>query len=170
MFERSKSVLSSLLTRPGPGFTMPLLKAQDEKRLASYWLSQVETADGLIVKDCYDHVIPVSVLEDAAVYFMLNHRVAAYRHLDKDGKRGATAGPVVGHGVVVGSWVTSRDWQAAVGLPEGALPVGWMVQTFVEKDSTWAEIKAGTLPDMSLGGDGALVPVDLPASAIAPKR
>lgn len=143
-------------------FTLPLFKADDEKRIAYYWLSQVETKAGKLCRDAYGHIIREGVLEDTAHYFMKTSRVAAYRHMDKDGKRRSEGGgPAAPVGTVVGSWVTTRQWQQAIGLEAGALPVGWMVAVHVENEDVWQAIKRGDLPCMSLGGMGELREVEV---------
>lgn len=141
----------------------------DDKRIAYYWMSQAETRDGKIVKDCYGHIIREAPMEDGAHHFMLKTgRKVGFRHMDKEGKRTGHAN-VVGVGTVVDSVVTSRGLQKALAAQCGGtcdLPVGWLVGLYFEDPTVWAAVKAGLLPEASWGGDGKIRVVEVDADLL----
>lgn len=130
-------------------------KSDDEAQVVYAWLAVAEEADGTEVVDSYGDVLDVPSLEETAWAFVAESRVAGVGHDD------------LGIGTVVSSVVTTRELQAAWGLPPGALPVGWFVGIHVTRPDVWARIKAGELPALSWAGvaetEDLIPPVAQPA-------
>lgn len=138
-----------------------LVKSDDEKRIGYYWLSVVETKEGKLLQDSYGHVIKESAMEDGSHFFMKHHRKVGFRHMDANGQRTGSDN-VVKVGTVTASMPLTKELAAALGIPAGTLPVGWLVGVSFEDEDVWQAAKAGLLPEASLGGDGAMEEVDIP--------
>jgi hypothetical protein len=137
-----------------------LLKADDEQRVVSLILSVAEEPDGTSVRDAHGHVIDAEELQRCAWEYMRSHRLVGIGHdiLDEHGY-------VVGksHGTCLGSYVLTRTVQKGLrelwGLPDGALPVVWLVDLHIPQDDDWQWVKEhGAMG--SLGGEGMLEAVD----------
>lgn len=118
-----------------------IAKVDDERRLVFGWAS-VAMKGGETVIDREGDMIDPRDLEDAAYSFVLKFGEANVNH----------AGPVVGR--VVESFVSTPDKLAALGLPEGALPIGWWAGWYIEDEDAWNGVKDGQYRSFSIEGVG----------------
>lgn len=115
-------------------------KSKEEEKLVSGWASVSVNADGSIPLDWEDDIIMPETLEKAAINFMLDYRQSGVMH---DG--GAV-------GTVVESIVFTKEKQAAIGIPDGTVPLGWFITVKVHDDETFAKVKNGTYKMFSIQG------------------
>ena len=115
-------------------------KSRDNERLVSGWASVSVNADGSLPLDWDDDIITPDTLEKAAINFMLDYRDSGAMH---DG------GSV---GTVVESIVFTKDKQEALGIPEGAMPVGWFITVKVHDEEVYAKVKDHTYKMFSIQG------------------
>lgn len=120
-----------------------LRKSDDDRRLVFGWASIAENEDGTAVVDKQGDVISPEEIEKAAYEFVLTSRRAGEMHVRTDGV-----------GKIVESMVFTREKMQKIGIPDGAMPVGWWVGFRVEDDDVWAKIKDGTYSMLSIGGRG----------------
>lgn len=138
-----------------------IAKVDEDNHVVYLWLSVIEKADGSAVTDLQGHQIAPDELEVASWDYMRNWRMVGMGHdiLDEDGR-------IIGktHGSAVSSIVTTREIQKAIGLPDDALPVGWLLGVQVDDSEDWAWVKeqAASADGLmgSLGGIGILEPVE----------
>lgn len=121
-------------------------KSDDEKRLAFGWASVALSVDGSVVEDCVDDVIDPGDLEQAAYKFVELYREGGEMH-----ERGGCA-------VLVESIIFTPEKIAAMGIPEGTVPVGWWIGFKVTDDDVWQKVKDGTYPMFSIEGTAVRVP------------
>lgn len=129
-----------------------IAKLSPEQHIASGWLYVSEEADGTQVVDHSDQYVLASDLEQTAYEYVLASRAGSDMHstfYTPDGE------PVA---VCVASVVTTREVQAAWGLEDGAMPVGWWVSYFVTDEDLWQRIKSGEIQMFSIGGSAVLSP------------
>ena len=122
-----------------------VLKSAPEQRMVWGWVS-VSTVDGQPVVDVQGDVIPVDVLEKAAHDYLRDSRAGKRQH----------TGPQTAE--LVESIVFTAEKQAALGIDLGR--EGWFCGFHVTDDAHWAAVKAGQLPDFSIGGTGTRVPME----------
>ena len=115
-------------------------KASDDQMLAFGWASVAERADGEVIDDYDDDVIDPAELEQAAYQFVEFYRDGGEQH-----ERG-------GVGRLVESIVFTKEKMAALGIPDGALPVGWWIGFRVLDPDVWEKIKDGTYSMFSIEG------------------
>lgn len=115
-------------------------KTSDDKQLVSGWASVSVNADGSLPLDWEDDTIPPSVLEKAAMDFMMDYRDSGVAH---DG------GSV---GTVVESMVFTKEKQEAIGIPEGTVPEGWFITVKINDKDVYAKVKDGTYKMFSIQG------------------
>lgn len=123
-------------------FTVEIAKARtsDDKQLVSGWASVSVNADGSLPLDWDDDVIPISVLEKAAIDFMIEYRDSGVSH----------EGSAVG--IVVESIVFTKEKQEAMGIPEGTVPEGWFITVKINDKDVYAKVKDGTYKMFSIQG------------------
>jgi hypothetical protein len=112
----------------------------EEQRLVSGWANISLMADGSIPLDWQGDVIPPSVLEEAAINFMLEYRDSGVMH---------TGGSV---GTIVESIVFTAEKQRAIGIPEGLVPQGWFITVKVHDADVFERIKQGVYRMFSIQG------------------
>ena len=113
-----------------------IAKLDPERRLVLGWVN-VNRVGGRYVVDRQGDVIPDEELEDAVLDYNATSRTAKVMH----------GGGKVAEGTV---FPMTRLIQQALGVDLGK---GGALGLFrVTDDATWADIKAGRLPAMSLGG------------------
>lgn len=130
------------------GASLELVKLDDEKRVATGWVSVVEDADGNQIVDSDGHLIPIEELEKAV------H--AAFAESGGRGK-GGDLHETQGLLDVVESFVVTAEKREALELGKG--PAGWVASFRVNDDEVWSNIKAGSRPELSLRGSGRGVPL-----------
>lgn len=122
-------------------------KLDEDRKLVFGWLSVAVDKSGNVVVDSQDDIIPEHELENAAYEFVLYSRRGDEMHAKKGVSR------------LVESMVFTREKQAALGIPEGVLPMcGWWVGFKVDDAEVWAKVKAGEYRAFSFGGRA--VPVE----------
>jgi len=117
-------------------------KLNEERRLVYGWASVAET-DGRLLVDAAGDVIRPDTLIDAAHRFVRASRLAGVGHRTPAGE-------------VVESAVLTRDVQRALGVDLGR--VGWWIALKVADDEVWRQVRAGTLPALSIAGRAAVRP------------
>lgn len=115
-------------------------KSKDDKGLVSGWASVAVNADGSIPLDWQDDVIPVEVLEKAAINFMLDYRDSGEMHKG------------LSKGIIVESIVFTKEKQAALGIPEGTVPEGWFITVKLLDPDVLEKVKDGTYKMFSIQG------------------
>lgn len=115
-------------------------KADDDRRLAFGWAYISEDAAGIQTEDWSGDQLAPDELESAAYQFVKLFREGGEMH-----ERGGCA-------VLVESMAFTKEKQAALGIPEGTLPVGWWIGFEVTDDDVWAKVKDGTYPMFSIEG------------------
>ncbi|MEG0754553.1 MAG: XkdF-like putative serine protease domain-containing protein [Angelakisella sp.] len=85
-------------------------KANEAEGLVSGWANVALDKDGNAPLDWQDDVIMPDTLEKAAIQFMLEYGESGVMHAGES------------KGVVVESIVLTKEKQAAIGIPEGAVP------------------------------------------------
>ena len=111
------------------------------------WAMVSKTPSGRDVVDLQGDVIDPYDLERAAIDFMVTSRDSGVMH------KGA---PVA---TAVASLVTTPEITKALGVPEGVLPVGWVIGVKIHDGETWDMVKRGDLRMFSIEGTADRVPV-----------
>jgi hypothetical protein len=113
-----------------------IAKLDEERRLVLGW-ANVNSVGGRYVVDRQGDLIEDTELEDAVLDYSLNSRVGKVMH----------AGDKVAEGLV---FPLTRFVQEVLGIDLGR---GGAIGLWrITDDATWANIKAGRLPSLSLGG------------------
>ena len=123
-------------------------KSDDEKRLAFGWASIALDETGAQLEDLQKDMVDPDVLEMAAYNFVRLYREGGEMH-----ERGDCA-------VLVESVVFTQEKMAAMGIPEGTLPVGWWIGFYVTDDDVWEKVKSGEYPMFSIEGTAVREPVE----------
>ncbi len=123
-------------------------KSDDEKRLAFGWASIALDEAGNVLQDQQQDIIDPDELEKAAYDFVRLYREGGEMH-----ERGGCA-------VLVESVVFTKEKMAAMGIPEGTLPVGWWIGFYVLDDEVWEKVKSGEYPMFSIEGTAVREPVE----------
>ena len=125
-----------------------IAKADEEQQLIFGWASVAKRADGEVVTDWQDDIIEIGELEAAAYDYVLHSREGGERH-----ERGGTA-------TLIESFVVTKEKQAALGIPDGILPEGWIVGFKVTDEAVWKKIKNGTYSCFSIEGRAVREKID----------
>jgi peptidoglycan hydrolase-like protein with peptidoglycan-binding domain/2'-5' RNA ligase len=122
---------------------VPISKLNDEQHLAFGWAQIANDKDGNLVIDRQkDFITDVHELEKAAYHFVLNSRDAGEMHIRK------------GVGTLVESMMFTPEKKAALGIPPGILPDGWLVGYHINDAEVWKGVKSGKYPMFSVHGRG----------------
>ncbi|BBK30577.1 putative serine protease XkdF [Stella humosa] len=136
------------MTEHSFALTVPIAKADATLRTVWGWASvSVEAGQPLV--DAEGDVIATDELVRAAHAFMAQSRRGAAGHAD-----GGDQTPAVG--TVVESLVVSPAIQAVLGMPPGR--EGWFVGIRIDDPDAWAEVLAGELTALSIGGRARRLP------------
>lgn len=120
-----------------------ITKVDDDKRLVFGWASIIKDVDGKVLLDRQDDFIDdEEELEKAAYTYVLHSRDGGEMHVRK------------GVSTMVESVVLSKEKQAALGIPEGIVPVGWWIGFKVNDDRVWDQVKKGDYMGFSVHGTG----------------
>lgn len=120
-----------------------ITKVDEDKRLVFGWASIIKDEVGKVLLDRQDDYIDSEdELEKAAYAYVLHSRDGGEMHVRK------------GVSTVVESVVFTKEKQAALGIPEGTMPVGWWVGFKVNDDRVWNEVKKGNYIGFSVHGTG----------------
>lgn len=124
-----------------------IMKSDDEKMLAFGWASVSVRVDGEVIEDWQGDIIEPGELEDAAYEYVRLYGEGGEMH-----ERGGVA-------VLIESAVFTEEKMQAMGIPAGALPVGWWIGFKVTDDKVWKKVKDGTYPMFSIEGEAERVEV-----------
>jgi len=124
-----------------------ITKANDDKMLAFGWANVAVTADGERIEDWQHDIIEPEELENAAYNFVELYREGGEMH-----ERGGVA-------VLIESVVFTEEKMKAMGIPAGALPVGWWIGFKVLDEDVWEKVKSGEYPMFSIEGEAQRVEV-----------
>ena len=122
-------------------------KSDDDKRLAFGWAYVAQDEAGNQTTDWSGDQLDPEELERAAYGFVELYREGGEMH-----ERGGCA-------VLVESIVFTKEKQAALGVPDGTLPVGWWIGFRVTDDDVWAKVKDGSYSMFSIEGTAVRIPV-----------
>ena len=115
-------------------------KSDHDRRLVFGWAYVSKDEAGNQTEDWSGDQLAPEELESAAYQFVKLYREGGEMH-----ERGGVA-------VLVESMVFTKEKQAALGIPEGTLPVGWWIGLKVTDESVWEKVKDGTYPMFSIEG------------------
>ena len=115
-------------------------KSRDDLGLVSGWANVSVNADGSIPMDWQDDLIPIEVLEKAAISFMKDFRESGVMH------EGSS------QGTVVESIVFTKEKQEAMGIPAGTVPQGWFITVKIDNPELFAKVKKGKYRMFSIQG------------------
>lgn len=120
--------------------TFDIVSKREDERVVYGWAMVSMTPSGAPIVDLQGDMVEPDVLEKAAHEFMVASRDSGVMH---DGAAIAT---------VVASLVTTPAVTKAMGVPDGVLPVGWMIGVKVHDGPTWEKVKRGELKMFSIEG------------------
>ena len=123
------------------GNPIEVVKADDDRRQVFGWASVAFTADGEQVVDSHGDVIDEVELEAAAYDFLRSGGWSGDEHSDQ-----------TPFSLVIESVVMTRDKQAAMGIADGTMPVGWWIGVQITDADLWEKIRAGARPAFSIQG------------------
>lgn len=124
-------------------------KRDNPRQMVFGWAQVARLADGSEKVDKQgDFIANVEDLEDAAYEFTLNSRDGGEMHIRKGVSR------------LVESFVSTVDKQRAMGIPPGAIPVGWWVGFKVDDPAVWEKVVKGDYPMFSVHGRGVRKAID----------
>jgi len=116
-----------------------IIKSDEQGRVFG-WANVAFTADGQQVEDLQKDLIDEADLEEAAYKFMAEFQTAGEMHQR------------MGVAKVIESCVFTKEKQAAMGIPEGTLPVGWWLGLEVTDDAVKKAVQDRKLTAFSIGG------------------
>ena len=123
-------------------------KTNNEKMQAFGWASVAIAENGETLEDWQGDIIEPEELESAAYKF-----VDLYREGGEMDERGGVAYLIV-------SVVFTEEKMAAMGIPEGTLPVGWWIGFQLTDADVWEKVKDGTYSMFSIEGEAERVKVN----------
>ena len=111
-----------------------------EKRWKTGRANVAITENGEQISDLQEDMVDPEVLEQAAYQFVELYREGGEMH-----ERGGVA-------YLIESVVFTEEKMAAMGIPEGTLPVGWWIGFQVTDADVWEKVKDGTYSMFSIEG------------------
>lgn len=118
-------------------------KSDDEKQMVFGWCSIAKDKGGNEIVDKQGDVLDdIDQMEHVAYDFVLHSRDGGEMHVRK------------GVSTLVESFVSTPEKWAAMGIPEGTLPVGWWVGFKVNDANVWKSVKDGKYKMFSVHGSG----------------
>lgn len=150
--EKSVFSFGEIVGQPAPGdgqvtALFKIRRADEEERLAFGWAYVAQDEEGEQTEDWSGDQLDPAELEEAAYRFVELYREGGEMH-----QRG-------GVGVLVESVVFTANKMAALGIPEGTLPVGWWIGFRVTDEDVWAKVKDGTYSMLSIEGEAVRVEI-----------
>ena len=125
-------------------------KSDTEKKQVFGWASVAITEAGDQIEDWQGDMIDPEDLEQAAYEYVRLYRDGGEMH--EPSKRIVAT--------LIESVVFTPEKLAAMGIPEGTLPVGWWIGFQVLDDDVWGKIKDGTYSMFSIEGEAERVEVE----------
>lgn len=111
-------------------------------------MSVATRANGEVVVDKQGDVLDdIDAMENVAYDFVLNSRDGGEMHIRK------------GVSTLVESFVSTPEKWAAMGIPEGVLPIGWWGGFHVDDSEVWKGVKDGKYKMFSVHGTGRRVAI-----------
>lgn len=123
-------------------------KTNNEKMQAFGWASVAIAENGETLEDWQGDIIEPDELESAAYKFVDLYREGGEMH-----ERGGVA-------YLIESVVFTEEKMAAMGIPEGTLPVGWWIGFQLTDADVWQKVKDGTYSMFSIEGEAERVKVN----------
>ncbi len=127
-----------------------IAKMDEDKKLAFGWANVSIRSNGEVIEDWQEDIVEPEELEQAAYSFVELYREGGEMH-----ERGGVA-------VLIESVVFTEEKMAAIGIPEGTLPIGWWIGFKVLDDDVWGKVKDGTYSMFSIEGEANRVEVEDP--------
>lgn len=124
-----------------------IAKKDTEKRQVFGWANISIDKDGNQVTDYQLDQIDPDELEKAAYKYVMFARKGGEMH-----ERPSVA-------TCIESMVFTKEKQAAMGIPDGVLPVGWWLGFKVLDEDVWDKIKSGEYSMFSIGGKAKRTPI-----------
>ena len=115
-------------------------KYDDDQMLAFGWANVSMRVGDELITDWQEDMIEPEELEAAAYEFVELYREGGEMH-----ERGGVA-------TLIESVVFTKEKMAALGIPEGTLPIGWWIGFKVTDKDVWARVKDGTYSMFSIEG------------------
>lgn len=125
-------------------------KADGDSRLVFGWANVAVSREGEPVVDLQDDMIEPEELEQAVYDYVLDFRDGGEVHDPARRKRAR----------LVESCMFTAEKLAAMGLPQGAVPLGWWVGFHVDDDETWEKVKNGAYRMFSIEGMALRTPLE----------
>jgi hypothetical protein len=126
-----------------------IAKADEDQRIVFGWAYVTHDSEGNVnVDKSGDFIDAVEEIEKSAYDFVLHSRNGDADHTN------------VKAATLVESIVFTPEKIEKMGLPSGAVPLGWWLGFKVEDDDTWARVKKGELRAFSIHGKGTRKSVD----------
>lgn len=122
-----------------------VMKSDDDKMLAFGWANVSMRVGGELIEDWQSDIIEPEELENAAYEYVLLYREGGEMH-----ERGGAA-------ILIESVVFTEEKMAAMGIPEGTLPIGWWIGFKVTDKDVWQKVKDGTYLMFSIEGEAERV-------------
>lgn len=127
-----------------------ILKSDDDKHLAFGWANVAVTIDGQREPDLQGDLVTPEVLENAAYRFVEFYRRGGEMHYEGGGQVAT----------LIESVVFTREKLAAMGIPEGTVPLGWWIGFHVLDEEVWEKVKTGEYSMFSIEGEARRVPTN----------
>lgn len=140
-----KQQVTKRFTADDMAVTTEISKTDTDKRQIFGWASVVEK-NGVPVVDLQGDYISVEEVEKAAYEYVQKSRKGGNQH-QRDGEAPVHVSDMIE------SFVVTPEKKEKLGLPDD-LPTGWWVGFQVHDDDTWAQIKDGKRPQLSIHGRG----------------
>ena len=127
--------------------TFKIAKADEQSRIAFGWAYVSKGTDGRQIEDWSGDRVDINDLEKAAYEYVKLYRDGSEMH-----ERG-------GVGTLVESMVFTKEKMAALGLPDGSVPLGWWCGIQVTDEGVWKKVKDGTYRMFSIEGEAKRIPI-----------
>ncbi len=127
-----------------PDTRFQISKIDAPKQQVFGWASVANFANGEVVIDSHEHIIPPAELESAVYDFNLIHRDLDENHTEDV------------QGALFESLVVTPEKLEKMGLASDALPVGWWVGFWVPDAAVFAKVVSGQYSMFSIAGSAVL--------------
>lgn len=128
--------------------TFLIKKSDDEKMQAFGWASVAAEENGETLEDWQGDIVESEELEKTAYEFVNLYREGGEMH-----ERGGIA-------YLIESVVFTKEKMQAIGIPEGAIPLGWWIGFQITDKDVWEKVKNGTYSMFSIEGEAERVVVN----------